>query len=148
MNSCCAFNKFIRSIATVLTVMVLLFTGCVIDNEDPPVDLTPPQLLRPLAGQLLDNGCVNNRTTIQWNFSWTPKERATRYHLRLKAQNALVAAVDNENLTGTSYQHVINGYIGSSNLKNWTWQVRAYIRGNWTEWSTGTFDVKEPDLGC
>jgi hypothetical protein len=132
----------------VVLILTMTFSGCVIDNEDAPLDLTPPQLVKPAIGQLMDNGCVINRVTINWDFEWAQKKGAARYHFRLRAQNALLNAVDNENITSNRYRHVINGYIGSSSTQNWTWQVRAYIRGNWTEWSTGTFNVKEVDTGC
>lgn len=131
-----------------LIIMVLVFSGCVIDNEDTPLDLSPPQLIKPVTGQLMDNGCVNNRIPVNWDFEWTSKVGAVRYHFRLKAQNAIVAAVDNDNITINTYRHTINGYIAPQFTQNWTWQVRAYIRGNWTEWSTGTFNVRDLDTGC
>ena len=139
---------YCSKLVVALFYITLVFSGCVIDNEDAPIDLTPPQLVKPVIGQLMDNGCVVNRVTVNWDFEWAQKQGAARYHFRLRAQNALVNAVDNENIMSTSYRHVINGYIGSNFTQNWTWQVRAYIRGNWTEWSTGTFNVKEVDTGC
>ena len=43
--------------------------------------IASPVLLKPTNNAELDNGCVNRKDFIEWEFKWSKVPKARRYHL-------------------------------------------------------------------
>jgi hypothetical protein len=115
---------------------------------DCPVTPTPPALVSPLQGAVLDNGCLDPQPagSIEWDFDWTDVPGATAYHLYVMGATALIPVIDRASLL-TSFYHYSNpgGVIPEANRYGWAWRVRALVAGTWTAWSQEwTFDVAPP----
>lgn len=116
------------------------------ENEQIP---NVPILISPPCGASLDNGCRSNSRSMTWHFDWDDYPGAIKYHILIMHGGASLSLVDDEVFIaeftlGEDYRG--GGYIASHNLKYWFWKVRAFVDGNWTEWSEKRFfHVKRPD---
>lgn len=107
-----------------------------------------PVLNTPLANATLDNGCNPSSDVISWRFDWVDFPGATMYNLYVIGSSATIPVI-NETLTYSEYLHNVNGYIGDQNCYGWIWKVRAFVDGNWGDWSEKrTFDVEPPNTDC
>jgi len=112
------------------------------------VDPLSPRPLAPLAGAVLDNGCVDNSDTLEWSFSWAGCRDATRYHVYVIGGTATIPIAD-VNISDTSFRISRRGYIAPGNDKGWRWWVQAERNGVWTDPSPPqTFDVEPVNTDC
>jgi hypothetical protein len=106
--------------------------------SDESVDLGP-RLVAPLSGAILPQP-----ESGEWRFDWQPVPSAKNYEIVVLGPAAAFPMV--RAITGTSYyvKGVSDGYIIDSNLRGWTWRVRAqYHDGKWGPWSRiRSFNVK------
>lgn len=122
-----------------------LFMGC----QKEPAPTTSPNLLFPLDGAILDNNCEDLSDEITWEFDWDDFPGATRYHLFVMHQGSIYPVIDNEILVSEYKSSGTGSYIVNHNLKNWFWRVRAFVDGNWTEWSEErSFSVEPLNTDC
>jgi predicted small lipoprotein YifL len=108
------------------------------------VVVLPPLLISPEEGAVLDNGRTDGLDDIVWDFNWSDCEGATEYHLYVIGPGAIYPIINVSNISSSSYQDIRYGsYIIERNRYGWTWQVKARVAGQWTEWSEiRTFDVE------
>ncbi len=116
-----------------------------------PTPLTPTPtptaltLISPEDNEILDNGRTDFLDYRVWDFDWSDVEGATRYHLFVVNPLGL-PHIDYDNITSSSYHLESQGYQTSDCLEGWTWGVRAFVNGQWNEWSdTRHFDVEPPN---
>ena len=135
-------------------VFALLFVGCSKDDPKPlPLSNTENilvNLITPVNGALLDNGCLDNSDLMECYFDWEDLPSAQKYHLYVigaKAQNPII---DNDSIQTSDYLwSQQGGYITSNNANDWTWKVRAFINNKWIEWAESrTFDVEPLNTDC
>lgn len=43
--------------------------------------------------------------------------------------------IETAGIYDSSFGKQLNGYVGSHNLRGWTWKVRARVDGQWQPWS-------------
>lgn len=116
-----------------------------------PTPLTPTPtptaltLISPEDNEILDNGRTDFMDYMVWDFDWSDVEGATRYHLFVI--NPLgFPYINYDYITSSSYHLESRGYQTSDGLEGWTWGVRAFVNGQWNEWSdTRHFDVEPPN---
>lgn len=110
-------------------------------------EATRPTLVAPDRGAILDNGRLDRRDPIVWEFDWHDVPGASRYHLFVMGASAAFPAIDHSTLIPSSYRHEDRkSYIADRNRDDWRWKVRAMVDGRWTEWSEQrTFDVEPLD---
>jgi hypothetical protein len=106
--------------------------------------LWAPTLLSPASGAVLDNGRSDRQDDIVWDFDWTDIASAERYHLYVKGRTAANPVINKEDISGSSYHHIRRGsYIIERFRYKRSWKVRAYVEGEWTDWSSVRyFDVE------
>jgi hypothetical protein len=112
-----------------------------------PVDINcTPSLLSPQSGEVMDNGCYNMNNGISWFFEWSECPDATKYRLYVKSSSAISAVIDKEiSNTFYSFSSVSNTPI----LTGWAWKVKAYVGGEWREWTEErTFNLEPVDTDC
>ena len=106
--------------------------------SDESVDLGP-RLVAPASGALLPQP-----ESGEWRFDWQHVPSAKNYEIAVLGPAAAFPIV--RAVTSTSYfvRGVSGGYIIDSNLRGWTWRVRAqYQDGKWGPWSRiRSFNVK------
>jgi hypothetical protein len=92
-------------------------------------------LFVPRDGATLDNGRVDRRDGITWEFDWPDVPGAIAYHLFV-AHNPDIPLIDLSDIP-ESHSVYINdrAYIIDRNRKGWFWKVRAMVDGKWTDWS-------------
>ena len=85
----------------------------------------------------------DGKVETKWTFSWSGCPAASRYHLYVIGPGAQNPIVNLDNIVGES--HVSRStHFGITSLEGWTWKVRAYVDGEWGEWSrTGVFNVSK-----
>ncbi|MGH7741152.1 MAG: hypothetical protein ACRENS_03935 [Candidatus Eiseniibacteriota bacterium] len=107
-------------------------------------------LVTPLPAALMDNGCSGRNNPIHWEFDWTDCLESTAYHLHVQSATASVAIVDDSTLTTSSYVlNLPDSYITSAYLLDWRWRARAFVNGEWGEWTAErSFDVEALDTDC
>ena len=114
----------------------------------PPLAGCVPQMLIPIEGAVLDNGCSDFSEPIVWDFEWSECPEAQSYALYVTGPNATVPVVDTQ-VSTTNFQHQSTGYIVEQNSLGWRWKVRAMQNGEWGEWSPEQlFDIEPPDTDC
>lgn len=111
--------------------------------------LIPPNLIYPIAGHIVDNGCSDFSNPKEWNFHWSSLPNATKYHIYSIHPNAQIPVVD-QIVNSNTYNFISYGYVPNTNRFNWSWKVRS---GNdadqWSEWSENSyFDVELVDTDC
>lgn len=120
-------------------------TDCPVTTERPPSLV--PSLLSPAEGALMDNGCTDQSDPMIWEFAWSEVPGATSYHLYVRHRNAPNPAIDNANVTSTSFRMDRRSYVGFSSV--WFWRVRATVGGVWQEWSPErNFNVEPVNTDC
>jgi hypothetical protein len=113
------------------------------------VDPLAPRLLSPSAGAVMDNGCMDGRDGIAWDFHWSECRGADRYHLFVMGARATIPLIDDDRLAAAAYEYRAPGWIAPGNDRGWTWRLRARIGGEWRDWSAnGTFDAEAVDTDC
>lgn len=114
--------------------------------EDGPPQLSedaPADQFSPAQNEVLDNGRSDSKDPMIWAFDWPDVENATRYHLYVKGANASIPVINKDDLEESTYLKFTNGVIYERHRKGWTWKVRAFVDGEWGEWSeVRTFDVE------
>lgn len=118
-----------------------------------PVDtdcgkLFPPQLVAPVNGGVLDNGCTNMSNPIEWLFSWDPVINAAQYNIQVETSNHFLL-VDNS-VRVPPFSRTANGFVNDQNRFNFTWKVRTgNTDGDWSDWSeTRSFDLEANNTDC
>ena len=105
------------------------------------VRLAVPASNARLPQQKLDNGKVE----VRWLFGWRACPEATRYHLFVIGPNALNPIINERTITSATYEHRRSHY-GVTQREGWTWKVRAFVDGQWGDWSEERkFNVALPD---
>ncbi len=135
---------------TALTLATLPFWACG-DSPTAPAPLPGvPSLSSPVAGATLDNGCRDGSNPVTWDFDWSDVAGATEYHLYVIGSGSSSPAVDQQGITGSSYQHARSGgYVVLATETGWRWRVRARVNGTWGPWSPEqAFDVEPFDTDC
>ena len=112
----------------------------------------PPTITAPLTGAVLDNGCNDRGASdgINWQFTWTPVNKAIGYNLYVKHQPAQFASID-VTTSNTTYTKLDPGtWIAPPNSSGWECKVRAkFSDGSFGEWSTTTiFSVEPVNTDC
>ena len=103
-----------------------------------------PQLLSPRAREVMDNGCTDRSDSIVWDFDWADIPGATEYNLYIKHKGSKYSFVDVDT-TRSSYHYVGRGsYIVNRNRFDWGWKVRAYVDGQWYDYSNTRYFNVEP----
>ncbi len=110
---------------------------------------TIPELISPEDGALMDNGRYDISDSVDWIFSWSPIAEAKKYNLFVMHTGSINPFVNNLDIDDTTYDNIdydCNGYVPEENRLDWYWRVRAYIDGQWGDWSeVRYFDVEPPD---
>jgi len=114
-----------------------------------PDCLLPPNLIFPLAGHVVDNGCSDYSNPIEWNFYWSSLPNATKYHIYSIGPSAQMPLI-NEIVNTNTYNFIHYGYIPNTGRFNWTWKVRSGTdTGQWSEWSVNSyFDAELYNTDC
>ena len=113
----------------------------------------PPKITAPLTGAVLDNGCddrYGRSDGINWQFTWTPVNKAIGYNLYVKRQQSQFPVID-VSTSNTSYTRLTSSsYIADVNSSGWECKVRAkFSDGSFGEWSTITvFSVEPVNTDC
>jgi hypothetical protein len=84
--------------------------------------------------ELGQNSLGDGRVESIWRFTWFPCQEATKYHLYVIHNTALNPVINNDSIRAVTYLDKAIHY-GITALDGWTWKVRAYVRGQWSEWS-------------
>jgi len=122
--------------ALTLTSQALTMTSQALTNQAPIATSCIPQLISPMQGAVLDNGRFDKMDDIIWDFDWGDCPNTSMYHLYVIHTGATIPVIDTNNTNNSSYHHVCSQcYIADNNRNGWTWKVRAYINGQWGEWS-------------
>jgi hypothetical protein len=117
-------------------------------TNNPPA-ASGPTLFFPTINDLLDNGCLDKSDPIDWKFSWQSVQDAEAYHLYVKGYNAIYPVIDKDFITQNEFHYNCDAcYITDYNAKQWTWKVRVKVKGNWSEWSSSSFDVENINTDC
>jgi hypothetical protein len=112
---------------------------------DPAPAAACAELLSPARRAVLDNGRLDDRDTIVWEFDWSDCPGATAYGLYVIGPTATVPVVDLA-LPTSAYRSVRRAYIVERNRRGWTWRVRAWVDGQWGAWTEARpFDVEPVD---
>lgn len=100
-----------------------------------------PELISPINGAIMDNGCTDGRNDRVWDFNWSDVDGTSEYQLYLKDTiNPEVNLI----VTSSSNYHISSNSYISGNHYDWMWKVRAKVNGQWDEWSeTRGFLVEE-----
>jgi eukaryotic-like serine/threonine-protein kinase len=102
-----------------------------------------PKLLSPEVGAILSNGISMKTEDYTWTFDWADVTDATRYHLVVNGATASIAVIDRSDIPASEWKFTRKGFVSDAFLRNWTWKVRAFVNGDWAEWSdTRTFHVE------
>jgi hypothetical protein len=114
------------------------------------VDPLVPVHLEPAPGAVMDNGCGGAPVDpIDWTFRWGTCREATRYNLFVKLPTAANPTINIETSDTTYRSSGVGGIIAPGNDKGWTWQIRAFRKGAWTEFSSARlFDVELVNTDC
>lgn len=111
-----------------------------ITSTIPPL-LTPisttcvPSPTSPAKGQIMDNGRTDYLDNIIWDFDWKECPRASLYEIYVIQEGTALPLID-ITLSGSPYHYFNSGlYIENNHTLNWTWKVRAMIKGQWGKWS-------------
>lgn len=108
-----------------------------------------PELLSPSNGVILDNSCEDLSNEMTWEFDWEDFPGASRYHLFVMHRGSAFPAINSEIVISEFTSTGTGGYIVDQNLTNWFWRVRAFVDGNWTEWSEErSFKVEPLNTDC
>jgi hypothetical protein len=106
----------------------------------PTVTSDVPILISPAEGAVLDNGRVDFLEEIVWDFDWSDVINATRYHLYVIRTPQGMPFINDDAIASSSFHYEQPGFVESG---PWTWRVRAFVNGQWNEWSdTRNFDVE------
>ena len=106
------------------------------------------ELLKPSKNAILPQGKrVGEEIHTEWMFAWSDCPEAGKYHIYAKADNrgAINPIIDDDNVKGALYIHRSEHY-GFINLDTPTfWMVRAYVDGEWGEWSEKRWYYVDPE---
>lgn len=112
------------------------------DEPEPPLSCVP-LLLSPDEGAIMPNGeidsngkCTVGRTSLARveEFDWTDVPGATMYHLYVKGTTATYPWIDIDT-PQSWYQKQQGGCVYDENRFNWIWKVKAYVNGQWCDYS-------------
>ena len=105
-----------------------------------------PVLISPAHHESVDNGRIDRRDRVTWDFSWTDCPGA-RYHIIISNAKAMYPVLDARDVDQPSYRRDACGsYVIGDNRSGWRWRVRASVSGAWGNWSSeGAFDVEPLD---
>ena len=132
-------------ITGVLTLTALL----ALTETTRTLQISPPQLITPVNGAVMDNGCRDRSNGVTWDFDWSDVPGASAYHIRVW-KNPALPVVNKMDVATSNYQSDSpQSYIINSNLLGWRWRVRAKRGGVWGPWSrTGVFRVERLNADC
>lgn len=106
-------------------------------------------LLAPENNDVLDNGCLDDIDLIEWDFDWSDVSRVQYYNLYVKSVLAQNPLINDLTIPGiqSSYHYTGRGRIPFPS--DWFWRVRAFVDGEWSEWSEERyFTCEDPDILC
>jgi hypothetical protein len=138
-----------RSIRRIVFLVASMCGGTVVacSNESAP-DPSVPQLLAPVAGAILDNGCVPEIDSIVWDFDWSDVAGATEYHLFVRNAGDVFAIINDSTITESSY-HLSRATTYTGLTTDWVWWVRARVDGTFHDWGGPRgFNVEDPNTDC
>lgn len=132
-------------ITGVLTLTALL----ALSEATRTFQISPPKLLTPVNGAVMDNGCSDKSNGITWDFDWSDVPGASAYHIRVW-KNPALPVVNKMDVATSNYQDDSpQSYIINSNRLGWRWRVRARRGGVWGPWSRiGVFIVEPLNTDC
>lgn len=126
-------------------ITMLIQLGVFKPPEEPPLQESAcvPELILPGEWFTLDNGTIDHKKPIVWNFDWADCPGATEYNLRILGPSGQISR-NYEGIADSEYRHVVWGaYITAPHCYGWGWKVRAKVNGEWDKWSeTRGFDVR------
>ena len=113
------------------------------------LQIPPPNLITPVNGAVMDNGCRARSDGITWDFDWSDVPGATAYHIRVW-KNPALPVVNQTNVATSDYHHDRpKTFITNNNLLGWRWRVRAKAGGVWGPWSKiGFFRAERLNTDC
>ena len=115
-------------------ILIALVTGVVTFGA--AAQQSPPTLVSPADGAVMDNGCGDRSDSMDWDFEWTAVSGAKKYHLFVKSSRAPIAAIDDGSIKTIRHEVRKRGaYAGPAAYSGWTWRVRALVGNEWTGWS-------------
>lgn len=108
-----------------------------------------PAIVSPVNNAVMDNGCILGIVeNAYWSFYWNSCAGATKYNLYVANSAVTNPALDVET-TVSEYRNHNAGIIPDANRTGWTWKVRAYINGEWGDWSDSrAFEVEPINTDC
>ena len=95
---------------------------------------TIPNLSSPSDAAMLDNGRMDGLNGIEWDFSWNTVVGASSYQLYVKEISSSVPIINISSLNQALYHFESSDWIANS-ANQFTWKVRAYVNGQWGDWS-------------
>ena len=112
--------------------------GCEFDQREvaAPPGLSPPSLISPTNGSVLDNNCQDRSDSIEWDFDWSDVSGATKYQIYVIHEGAQLPVINEIALSSSYHSSRPGSYIADANRFNWAWKVRAgNDTGQWSSWS-------------
>jgi hypothetical protein len=137
-------HRLVSLAAAVTATAIVLSCSTNAIAPDPSV----PQLLAPVEGAVLDNGCVPGNDSLVWDFDWSDVPGATGYELFVQHQGSAFAEIDDSLITQSSFHYsLVASY--TSDLTAWRWWVRAKVNGADHGWGGPVdFSVEAVNTDC
>jgi hypothetical protein len=135
-----------HSVPRIAVVLVFIATVLACNSDSAP-DPNVPQLVTPVSGAVLDNGCVPGVDSVVWDFDWADVPGATQYQLYVRNGTSVFAMINDSTLTQSSFHFSQSTY--TPNTTDWVWWVRARVGGTFHDWAgPRDFSVEEPNTDC
>jgi hypothetical protein len=144
-----AFARIPGLLTAAMLIAALLALGSCGGGTATQPEPSPPGLLTPADGAVLDNSCLSGSDAMVWEFDWSDVPGATAYELYVRQSTATAPAIDASDVTTSSYRREATGYVSPGKLDGWEWRVRAQVGGAYQDWSaTRRFSVEPLDTDC
>ena len=114
--------------------------------------LPPPliELLSPINGEIVDNGCDDGSNGIDWYFDWTDDPEADKYYIRVFQEVMPFLTIIEDSVSESSYHYQNNGFY--TNPFQWyglVWIIREKVEGKWQGYTDrGYFWVEPVNTDC
>lgn len=109
-------------------------------------DSNIPQLISPRNFANLENAQQQNDWFGRWTFNWSDVDGAEYYNIYLENASYSTPALDLKNIDESYYEFGFYCIGGYKSLDSWSWKVRAFVKGEWSDWSeTWYLDVEAVD---
>lgn len=146
IKSAMPLSYVVRSVRSDKLVKNGVATEYVIREATPTGNnLSAPTPLKPIDGEVVDNGSSFKNDPITWQFEWLKCPTASKYNLVVFNPKGDIFL----DITTTSDNYTLNLTTPISSLSNWSWMIRAKYNGVWGGWSrTVIFKVEPINTDC